>query len=103
MTIKKSASEVFRLSFSPTEDPDPRLLLYKVFLEALCSQINERFSTRWSNWWQGESRRRIVLTMCSLMEFCFSLEVQWEHNEICSSQDACKDQLSHVITYNLLP
>ena len=46
MTIRKSASEVFRLSFSPTEDPDPRLLLCKLFLEALCSQINERFSTR---------------------------------------------------------
>ena len=46
MTIRKSASEVFRLSFKPTEDPDPRLLLRKLFLEALCSQINERFSTR---------------------------------------------------------
>lgn len=43
MTIRKSASEVFRLIFSPTEDPDPRLLLCKLFLEALCSQINERF------------------------------------------------------------
>lgn len=46
MTIKKSASEVFRLRFSPAEDPDPKLLLYNVFLEALCSQINERFSTQ---------------------------------------------------------
>lgn len=46
MTIKKTASKVFRFSFSPIEDPDPRLLLYNVFLEALCSQINETFSNR---------------------------------------------------------
>ena len=46
MTIKKSSSEVFCFSISPIVDPDPKLLLYKVFLEALCSQINERFSTQ---------------------------------------------------------
>ena len=31
MTIEKSTSEVFRFSFSSTEDPDPRVLLYDVF------------------------------------------------------------------------